>query len=85
MKRSDLKKSLQTIKKNLDASTAQAYPTMDENPEPLKDYCHCKDSNGEVKTLYTTRKEAEMASEMLAVTLTIYPCPVENGWHLTKS
>jgi predicted Zn-ribbon and HTH transcriptional regulator len=48
----------------------------------------CTDSNGEKKELYeseeTARTRAEIIEKEREIELTVYPCPHQNGWHLTK-
>ena len=50
--------------------------------------CLCTDANGEIKYLYSTKREAELAQELRQreqhVKLKIYTCPTSRGWHLTK-
>ena len=50
--------------------------------------CLCSDAKGEVKYLYMSKKEAELAKELRQreqhMTLKIYACPTSRGWHLTK-
>ena len=50
--------------------------------------CLCTDAKGEVKYLYMSKKEAELAKELRQreehITLKIYTCPTSRGWHLTK-
>lgn len=85
MKRSDLRQSLQKIKKKIDtASDERCHYVATETSEMEKQVCTCKDGNGEVKTLYTNRKEAEDIASLTQEHLRVYPCPSENGWHLTS-
>jgi len=50
--------------------------------------CLCTDSKGEMKYLYMSKKEAELAKELRQreqhIKLNIYTCPTSRGWHLTK-
>ena len=50
--------------------------------------CICTDANGDIKYLYMSKKEAELAQELRQreqnITLKIYTCPTSRGWHLTK-
>ena len=56
--------------------------SMDEN------FCICTDAKGDIKYLYMSKKEAELAQELRQreqnITLKIYACPTSRGWHLTK-
>jgi len=51
--------------------------------------CSCVDSGGKQKELYETEeaalKRAEIIEEERGITLKVYPCPVQDGWHLTKN
>ena len=86
MKRNELRKSLQKIKKGLSMTSKEA--VFDEelfDKESDKPFCSCKDAKGEVKMLYSTQKEAEdTVAYHHRETIRIYPCPTEKGWHLTK-
>ena len=48
----------------------------------------CKDRNGYFKDLYHSEGSAQRRAEILfkeqGVRLSVYECPNENGWHLTK-
>jgi len=50
--------------------------------------CICTDASGEMKYLYLSKKEAELAKELRQreqnIMLKIYACPTSRGWHLTK-
>ena len=50
--------------------------------------CHCADSQGQPKTLYlseeSAQKEAYVLSKQKNLNLSHYPCPYQDGWHLTK-
>ena len=50
--------------------------------------CLCTDSNGEMKYLYMSKREVELAQELRQreehINLKIYTCPTSRGWHLTK-
>ncbi len=50
--------------------------------------CLCTDANGEIKYLYSTKREAELAQELRQreqhIKLKVYSCPTSCGWHLTK-
>jgi hypothetical protein len=49
---------------------------------------YCCGRNGEEKDTYETREDAENAARyignMRGIALTVYPCPQNAGWHLTK-
>lgn len=85
MKRTDLKKSLKTIRQQIHASTPKnlIYDTSTHNT--TKSFCECTDSAGDIKILYKTKKEALSVILDRSQKLTAYPCPHENGWHLTKN
>jgi len=55
---------------------------------PSKKCQYCTDSNGRQKDLYETKKGAELRAEILyeekGMRLTVYKCPTNKGWHLTK-
>ena len=86
MKRNELRKSLQKLKKALRASSEKEIFTeasMQKEDKTL--FCTCEDAQGHPKMLYSSKKEAEEAlGYSKALNLHIYPCPSENGWHLTK-
>ena len=50
--------------------------------------CICTDAKGDMKYLYMSKKEAELAQELRQreqnITLKIYTCPTSRGWHLAK-
>ena len=50
--------------------------------------CICTDAKGDMKYLYMSKKEAELAQELRQreqnITLKIYACPSSRGWHLSK-
>jgi hypothetical protein len=50
--------------------------------------CRCTDSKGQPKGLYATEAAARKESHTLMMhtktTLSVYPCPSNCGWHLTK-
>ena len=52
------------------------------------DTCFCRDSHGEFKYLYSTKKEAEQqvkySSKSKQIKLKLYSCPYHCGWHLSK-
>jgi hypothetical protein len=55
--------------------------------EPI-DRCFCIDTEGNLKFLYPTEKEAQKQKEQTqktkAIKLKIYLCPYHCGWHLSK-
>lgn len=86
MKRNELRKSLQKIKKGLKgASKATPKNEVSTQITPHHLFCTCKDTEGLSKMLYSSKQEAEEAIMYgKELNLRIYPCPSENGWHLTK-
>ena len=48
----------------------------------------CTDSNGQYKDLYATEQAAERRATILyeekGISLSVYECPYDRGWHLTK-
>jgi hypothetical protein len=48
----------------------------------------CRDRNGGSKDLYATKQDAERRAQISLtekkVNLSVYKCPHQNGWHLTK-
>ena len=50
--------------------------------------CNCTDSQGQPKDLYSSeesaQKEASVLSQQKNLNLSLYPCPYQDGWHLTK-
>lgn len=85
MKHPDFLKSLKTLKSRLNKSKEKPYystPARDNHKE--KTYCTCKDSTGEPKYLYTSQNELEYILTSTNISLKVYPCPYEKGWHLTK-
>ena len=48
----------------------------------------CRDRNGNNKDLYRTKPDAERRAEInrieKGVTLNVYKCPHQDGWHLTS-
>ena len=55
---------------------------------PSRKCSTCKDRNGNFKDLYFSEEAAKNRADILykeqGVTLTVYPCPHNDGWHLTK-
>jgi hypothetical protein len=51
--------------------------------------CGCIGSDGISKKLHLSKKDAEhmlrLRYETANVSLSVYPCPVGQGWHLSKS
>ena len=56
---------------------------------PSKVCVYCKDSNGHSKELYETQSSAQKRAEIIKkeqrISLKIYKCPHQDGWHLTKN
>ena len=50
--------------------------------------CSCRDSHGEIKTLYDSETSAQAEADTLSVhkplKLSVYRCPYGSGWHLSK-
>lgn len=86
MKRNELRKSLQKLKKGLSATSKDVTSTeVSMQSEGKELFCTCEDAQGQPKMLYSSKKEAEEAlGYSQSLNLRIYPCPSENGWHLTK-
>lgn len=85
MKKTDFIKKLKSLKAELKAKekhTSNFSPDVDTLPK--RAYCNCKDSNGESKYLYTSKKELEYVLSTQTLSLQAYPCPIEKGWHVTK-
>ena len=86
MKHSDFLRSLKTLKSRLLQSQKKPhFFNATENGNKEKTYCTCKDSSGESKYLYTSQKEVEYMLTAKDISLQVYPCPYEKGWHLTKN
>ncbi len=51
--------------------------------------CSCFDRNGSGKDLYSSKASAEMRAKILSaenhIKLTVYKCPEERGYHLSKA
>ncbi len=95
MKHKEYKEVLQEIKKRTKVTSAKFTPKslFEIEMERLNNFtidqkerlsCTCHESNGESKFLYSTYKEAQTVSSLSLASLVIYPCPLEQGWHLTK-
>ena len=86
MKHSDFLRSLKTLKSRIIQSQQKPH-FFNAVPDEDKDitYCSCKDSFGEPKYLYTSQKEVDYMLSSKNISLKIYPCPYEKGWHLTKN
>ena len=89
MKRNGFRKSLQKIKKEIKSvSSEYRLSTHSEDSGTFKNFCTCKDAQGNPKILYSSQKEAREELKFFGnnrtVTLRIYPCPSQKGWHLTK-
>jgi len=48
----------------------------------VNSFCTCLDRNGNIKTLYKTKKEA--LKHASSKNILAYPCPSEIGWHLSR-
>ena len=86
MKHSDFLRSLKTLKSRLLHTQKKHHffnAVRDENKEKI--YCTCKDASGEPKYLYTSQKEIDYILTSKNISLNVYPCPYEKGWHLTKN
>ena len=50
--------------------------------------CTCTNTDGMRKEFYKTKRDAErvciLRRKELRLNLVVYPCPTDNGWHLTK-
>jgi len=75
-------KSLKSALKEKEKHTSNFFPDVDTPTDRM--YCNCKDSNGESKYLYTSKKELEYVLSTQTLSLQAYPCPIEKGWHVTK-
>ena len=86
MKRNDFQKSLKKIKKEINtvSSSKNSFTDTSTTFYEKKASCTCNDAQGNPKLLYTSEKEAQNALTYLKLNLSIYPCPSERGWHLTK-
>lgn len=87
MKHSDFLRSLKTLKSQLNQNKSKTYAlhTITDEPNEEKTFCSCKDALGDPKYLYTSKKEINTILSSTNITLHVYPCPYEKGWHLTKS
>jgi len=56
--------------------------------DTINEVCHCSDAKGIPKIFYMTASEAERVKkyvlEQRGTVLKVYPCPTEDGWHLSK-
>ncbi len=84
MKHSDFLKTLKTLKSRL-SHTQKKPHFFNAETDQEKNYCTCKDSSGESKYLYTSQKEIEYILASKNISLQVYPCPYEKGWHVTKT
>lgn len=81
----EFKKSLKAIKQQILEKEKDNFHYKDnQQDKPSKQGCLCTDSNDNLKTLYTTKKEAAQEVELSKEKLFLYACPYSNGWHLTK-
>lgn len=88
MKQDDFYTSLKTIKKHLAEKEEDKIIEAEQKHEKKELFCSCKDTHGNQKNLYLSYREAHEENKYLhetqRISLTIYPCPFERGWHLTK-
>jgi len=85
MEHSDFLKTLKTLKSRLQKPQKKPHFFHVDNSHKEKSYCTCKDALGESKYLYTSQKEIDYILSSKNISLHVYPCPYEKGWHLTKS
>jgi len=56
--------------------------------EDIVEICNCVGSDGEMKDWYEKRDTALWVAKRyqkeFGIALTVYPCEVSRGWHLTK-
>lgn len=54
----------------------------------MLDNCLCTDRKHQFKEIYISEHEAEKQAkylnDMLGITISVYPCPYNAGWHLTQ-
>jgi hypothetical protein len=81
---SEYKKELRKLKKKFMQKTSSSKPLGTPHFSQTLEGCQCLDSNGIPKTLYCTEKEAHTVIEESKERLQYYPCPSEQGWHLSK-
>jgi len=88
MRENDFQQSLKTIKKHLVNQEEKNIIEPIQNSPDEKLYCNCQDMHGNPKNLYLShheaQKEVKYLREAKQISLNIYPCPFEPGWHLTK-
>jgi len=82
MKHADFLYSLKTLKSHFKKKKSPHSYHPKQTYQNTK--CNCKDSNGEFKYLYKTKDELAYMLSSKAVKLKSFPCPYEEGWHLTK-
>ena len=90
------KKSLKIIKtKILEKEQSQKRIKRYYDVPPLEfeylerlDNCLCMDSKYQFKDIYGSEHEAEQQAKYLndisGVNISVYPCPYDMGWHLTR-
>ena len=63
-------------------------PTLELEHLERMDNCLCTDSKHQFKEIYNSEHEAEQQAkylnDMIGVNLFVYPCPYNDGWHLTQ-
>ncbi|GEM_PF-1216102 len=89
MRREEIIRPLKVIKKALSTPTPTSSPLVTDSTEYTQEaLCSCRDSHGEIKTLYLSYQEAQEQIAHLqhhtTLSLTTYPCPHGFGVHLTK-
>lgn len=88
MKQDDFNASLKTIKRHLLNQEEKNIIEPIQNSLEQEPYCNCEDMHGNLKNLYLSQnkaqKEVKYLRETQQISLNIYPCPFESGWHLTK-
>lgn len=85
MRKTDFFKKLESLKAVLKEKEKQTSDfSLDFDTPTDRTYCNCKDSNGESKYLYSSKKELEYVLSTQTISLQAYPCPIEKGWHVTK-
>jgi hypothetical protein len=79
----ELTQHIETLKTNLKNRQGNYEKEIQE-----LDTCFCRDSRGDFKYLYLSKKEAEAqikySFSTKRIKLKLYPCPYHCGWHLSK-
>jgi hypothetical protein len=86
MKHHDFLISLKSLKSQIDKEKQTKLKSLHtyQHSNTIKSYCECSDSQGFYKYLYSSYEEIEYLLASKHIRLTIYPCPYEKGWHLSK-